>query len=102
MGKDWEVESPRIVDYTPVERKSLRLLVGKIVIIKGVEFRHGRRGDYAVIVATVEGEEGEYYTFSKVVLDQLKAIKKILDSGNYVRAKVCLDRQTLRLCSPRG
>ena len=90
-GNAPEVVEPEVVEYKVEERKSLKELVGKTVIIRHVEFREGRRGEFAVldVVIPETGEEGEYYTFSKVLVGELRRLyNEVWAKGKMLKATI--------------
>jgi len=95
-GNAPEVVEPEVVEYKAEERKSLKELVNKVVIIRHVEFREGRRGEFAVldIVVPETGEEGEYYTFSKVLVGELKRLySEVWAKGKMLKAVILINEK---------
>lgn len=93
-----------IVDYRITTRRNLKEVIGKNIIVYGVDFRTGRRGTFAVIDAVIEesGEETQFYTFSKPVVEELERLASIFEQGKRLRVSVCVnDRKGyLYLCPP--
>lgn len=96
-GNAPEVVEPEVVEYRTTERKSLKEeLVNKTVIIRHVEFREGRRGEFAVldIVVPETGEEGEYYTFSKVLVNELRRLyNEVWAKGKVLKAVILVNEK---------
>jgi len=94
-GTGGNVPEPEIVEYKTEERKSLKELVNKTVIIRHVEFREGRRGEFAVLdIVTETGEEGEYYTFSKVLVGELRRLyNEVWAKGKMLKAVVLINEK---------
>jgi len=94
-----EEKAEEVIDYELPERKNLKQMVNKVIVIADVEFRSGRRGEFAVIV-TDDGSE--YYTFSKPIVSELKKLQHIFAEGKRLRAKICRNEEKgyLYLCSP--
>jgi hypothetical protein len=94
----------KIIDYIPPQRMNVREVINKNIIIRDVEFRPSRRGEFAVLYAEIEGrgEEVELYTFAARVIEALKHLKPTLNKGIKVRARVCVEekRNQLYLCEP--
>jgi hypothetical protein len=95
---------PVVVDYQVATRRNLKEVIGKNIVIYSVDFRSGRRGTFAVIDAVIEdtGEETQFYTFSKPVIEELERLSNIFESGKRLRTSVCInDRKGyLYLCPP--
>jgi hypothetical protein len=93
-----------IVDYSPTQRRNLKEVVGKNIIIYSVDFRSGKRGMFAVIDALVEdsGEEAQFYTFSKPVVEELEGLAFIFEDGKRLRVRICMNEKKgyLYLCEP--
>jgi hypothetical protein len=93
-----------IVDYQVATRRNLKEVIGRNIIVYSVDFRSGRRGTFAVIDAVVEdtGEEAQFYTFSKPVVEELERLASIFEEGKRLRVRICQnDRKGyLYLCEP--
>jgi len=101
-GADFSPKAPdtkvrgEIIEFKEVSRENLRVLVNKIIYITNIEFRQGRKGEFAIVkvytdddVQKNEIREKEYYTFSRVVLRQLRDIyDEIMVNGKIVKAKL--------------
>ena len=101
-GADFSPKAPdtkvrgEIIEFKEVSRENLRVLVNKIIYITNIEFRQGRKGEFAIVkvytdddVQKNEIREKEYYTFSRVVLRQLKDIyDAVVVEGKIVKAKL--------------
>ena len=101
-GADFSPKAPdkstrgEIIEFKEVSRENLRVLVNKIIYITNIEFRQGKRGEFAIVkvytdddVQKNEIREKEYYTFSRVVLRQLRDIyDEIMVNGKIVKAKL--------------
>jgi hypothetical protein len=104
-GADFSPKAPdmkirgEIIDFKEVSRENLRVLVNKVIYITNIEFRQGKRGEFAIVkvytqedVDKNEIREREYYTFSRVVIRQLKDIyDAVVVEGKIVRAKLLED-----------
>ena len=92
------------MDYAPTQRRNLREVVGRTIVVYGVDFREGRRGTFAVIDAVVEesGEETQFYTFSRPVVDELRRLLPLFEEGKKLRVNICINEKKgyLYLCSP--
>jgi len=85
-----------IVEFEPqavqTQTRNLRELKGKYIIIHGFELRTHPRGEIAII--TIEHRENggmkieKFHTFSRVVIDQLKAYQPYFEQGKKLLAKV--------------
>ena len=95
---------PVVVDYQAVTRRNLKEVIGKNIIVYSVDFRSGRRGTFAVIDAVVEesGEEAQFYTFSKPVVEELERLSSIFEEGKRLRVRICQNERKgyLYLCEP--
>jgi hypothetical protein len=93
-----------VVDYQVATRRNLKEVVGKNIIIYSVDFRSGKRGMFAVIDAVVEetGEESQFYTFSKPVIEELESLAFIFEDGKRLRVRICVNEKKgyLYLCEP--
>jgi hypothetical protein len=93
-----------VVDYTPTQRRNLKEAIGKTIVIYGVDFREGRRGSFAVVDAVVEetGEETQFYTFSRPVVDELRRLLPLFEEGKRLRTNICVNEKKgyLYLCTP--
>jgi len=101
-GADFSPKAPdkstrgEIIEFKEVSRENLRVLVNKVIYITNIEFRQGRKGEFAIVkvytqedVDKNEIREKEYYTFSRVVLRQLKDIyDAVVVEGKIVKAKL--------------
>jgi hypothetical protein len=101
-GADFSPKAPdmktrgEIIEFKEVSRENLRTLVNKVIYIVGIEFRQGRKGEFAIVKAYTQEDvdkneirEKEYYTFSRVVIRQLKDIyDEIMVKGKIVKAKL--------------
>jgi len=115
-GADFSPKAPdiktrgEIIDFKEVSRENLRVLVNKVIYITNIEFRQGKRGEFAIVkvytqedVDKNEIREREYYTFSRVVIRQLRDIyDEIMVKGKIVKAKLNEDpkRGYLYLSNP--
>ena len=59
-------------------RPNIRELVGQEFIIYNVNFGVGKKGEYAI----VETDRGEYFSMSKTLIDQLRAIDEYFAEHN--------------------
>jgi hypothetical protein len=95
---------PVVVDYQVATRRNLKEVIGKNIVIYSVDFRSGRRGTFAVIDAIVEesGEEAQFYTFSKPVIEELERLLPLFESGKRLRVRICVNERKgyLYLCEP--
>jgi hypothetical protein len=93
-----------IIDYQVASRRNLKEVIGKNIVIYSVDFRSGRRGTFAVIDAIVEetGEEAQFYTFSKPVIEELERLSSIFEEGKRLRVRICVNERKgyLYLCEP--
>ena len=93
-----------IVDYQVATRRNLKEVIGKNIVVYSVDFRSGRRGTFAVIDAVVEesGEEAQFYTFSKPVVEELERLSSIFEEGKRLRVRICVNERKgyLYLCEP--
>ena len=101
-GADFSPKAPdpktrgEIIEFKEVSRENLRTLVNKVIYITNIEFRQGRKGEFAIVKVYTEDDvqkneirEREYYTFSRVVIRQLKDIyDAVVIEGKIVRAKL--------------
>jgi hypothetical protein len=104
-GADFSPKAPdvktrgEIIEFKEVSRENLRALVNKVIYITDIEFRQGRKGEFAIVKAYTQEDvdkneirEREYYTFSRVVIRQLKDIyDEIMVKGKIVRARLSED-----------
>jgi len=97
-----EKKEEKVIDFDLVdvrgERESIDVLLNKTFVITGFEKRSSNRyGDF-YIIRTDDGKE--YYTFSKVLIKQLEALKEYLDKGYKVRVKLAKQRRYLTFAKP--
>lgn len=79
------------------DQEPLSDLLGVTFPIENVEFRERSLGEVAIV--TVNGQK--YYTFSKVLLSQLKKIKEIIDTeGLPVLVKLQRKRRYFTFVNP--
>ena len=104
-GADFSPKAPdpktrgEIIEFKEVSRENLRVLVNKVIYITNIEFRQGRKGEFAIVKAYTQEDvdkneirEREYYTFSRVVLRQLRDIyDAVVIEGKIVKAKLLED-----------
>jgi len=104
-GADFSPKAPdtkirgEIIEFKEVSRENLRVLVNKVIYITNIEFRQGKRGEFAIVKAYTDDDvqkneirEREYYTFSRVVLRQLRDIyDAVVIEGKIVKAKLLED-----------
>jgi len=82
---------PNVIDFEPKKRissKPLSEVVGKVIIIKDARIEKLINTEYAII-STDDGED--YYTFSKVIVDQTKELISSLQMGYKIR--VCVAKK---------
>jgi len=100
-GEVKEVEFKDVVDFETPQLPTFPNLIealNKVVVIKSVEFRDTRRGR----VYYIHTEDGDYYTWSKVVGRQLEElIDKYISKGIKVRATVRKVKNYLTLAPPK-
>jgi len=77
--------------------RPLRELEGKVITIEDFVELQGRRGPFVIMKTR---EHGDVYTFSKVVIAQLKQIEEWFNKGIAVRAKVVKEKRYWRLTNP--
>jgi len=101
-GADFSPKAPdmksrgEIIEFKEVSRENLRTLVNKVIYITNIEFRQGKRGEFAIIRAYTQEDvdkneirEKEYYTFSRVILRQLRDIyDAVVVEGKIVKARL--------------
>jgi len=101
-GADFSPKAPdistkgEIIEFKEVSRENLRTLVNKVIYITGIEFRQGKRGEFAIVKVYTDDDaqkneirEKEYYTFSRVILRQLRDIyDEIMVKGKIVKARL--------------
>jgi len=104
-GADFSPKAPdistkgEIIEFKEVSRENLRTLVNKVIYITNIEFRQGKRGEFAIVKAYTQEDvdkneirEREYYTFSRVVIRQLRDIyDAVVIEGKIVKAKLLED-----------
>jgi Ni,Fe-hydrogenase maturation factor len=100
--KKEERKEDKVIDFDLVdirgERESIDVLLNKTFVIVGFEKRTSSRyGDF-YIIRTDDGKE--YYTFSKVLMKQLDALKEYFDKGYKVRVKLVKQRRYLTFTKP--
>lgn len=87
-----KAKSESIVNFSEVYRGTLGALpITELLniefIIEDVEFtKLERYGDVGVITANIGGHKDKYYTFSKVIIKQLKEIEHLIKEGKKVKA----------------
>jgi len=88
-------------EYTVVvkPRENLKKMIGKTILIKECWINQSEKyGDYLVI-RTVDN--AEFYSFSKILLDQEPIIKEEYFNGHIIRAKVAItDNNQVYLTAP--
>lgn len=93
-----------VITYQTTQRRNLKEVVDKVLIISGVDIRTGRRGEFAIITATPEDEmvEQEFYTFSKPVVTELKKFENIFKQGKKLKVRICYEskKSYMYLCPP--
>lgn len=97
-----------IVDLPGGERAvNIKQLIGQTILIEQAKIHNTRRGEMARMIIYLEQKKGEYrdrlevYTFSRVVIDQLRQLQPLLAQGKLVRAKVLKhDKGYLYLAPP--
>jgi hypothetical protein len=98
-----QVEQERIIDFSEVSRFSGLLLecepltnrLGEQIEIASVDYTKIARYGEAAIITT--RDKKKYYTFSKVILDQLRRIEDTLKNGYIVRARIVKKHRYLTL-----
>jgi hypothetical protein len=97
------METSKIIDFSEVSRFSGLLLecepltnhLGEQIEIASVDYTKIARYGEAAIITTKDKKK--YYTFSKVILDQLRRIEDTLKNGYIVRARVVKKHRYLTL-----
>ena len=95
-----EQPQEQILDLNEVieEPKPLIELLDHTFVITDVEFSETTKGTRAVITLA---NDDRYFTFSQVVISQLKALEPKLKAGIKVRAKLVKSGRALRLANPK-
>jgi len=100
LVEDIEEQTNQILDLEEVleEPQPLINLLDHTFIITDVEFSKTTKGTRAVITLA---DDSRYFTFSQVVISQLKALEPKLKAGIKVRAKLVKSGRALRLANPK-
>lgn len=80
-----------LIPDVEVERENLRVLAGKAIEITGVTLQHSNKyGEYMQLSVKEGGYDKDYYTFAKVVIEQLKAVEaqEVITSLKVILIKV--------------
>jgi len=80
-----------VIDFEPrkkISSKPLSEIVGKVIVIKDARIEKLMNAEYAII--TTEDNE-DFYTFSKVIVDQVKDLISSLQMGYKIR--VCITKK---------
>jgi len=88
MSKNKASKEKDVIDFSEFYKGSLGTegslsdLVNQEFIIRDVEFRATEKyGEVAIVIVELDGHKAKYHTFSGVLMQQLKEIKKKLDEG---------------------
>ena len=63
-------------------------LINEEFLIHDVEFKHLNLGEVALVTVEIDNEVRKLHTFSRVLIDQLKEIKKHTDKGFSIQVKL--------------
>ena len=91
MSAKAEKKVSDIIDFEPKKRitsKPLSEIVGKVIVIKDARVEKLINTEYAIIMTD---NDEDYYTFSKVIVDQTKELIPSLQMGYKIR--VCVTKK---------
>jgi len=91
MSVKTDKKTSDVIDFEPrkkISSKPLSEIVGKVIVIKDARVEKLMSAEYAII-STDDGED--YYTFSKVIVDQTKELISSLQMGYKIR--VCVTKK---------
>jgi len=82
-------KNQKVVSFSDIQAKTrnykpINELEGKEILIKSIKFDvHSKYGEMAIVMLD---DGNEYYTFSNVLIAQLKAILPYINEGNLIKA----------------
>jgi hypothetical protein len=98
-----EPKQETVVDFSGGREitKNISELVNQVFVIANVEFQEiTYRGQNTVISIITLSDGSKYHSFSAILIEQLKQIKQICDSGKMVRVKLIKTKRYYQFTKP--
>jgi hypothetical protein len=101
--QDYEEKQTSVVDFQGSREvtKNISELVNSTFIISSVDFQEiTYRGNQTVIAIVTLSDGTKVHTFSNILIEQLKNIKQLTDSGKMVRVKLIKTKRYYQFTKP--
>jgi len=101
--QDYEEKQEQVVDFQGSREitKNISELTNQVFIISSVQFQDlVYRGNNTTIAIITLSDGSKYHTFSSILIEQLKQIKQITDSGKMVRVKLIKTKRYYQFTKP--